>query len=153
MDKSRIYRAGLRSDVDIVVAAAESADVHEILDLWRRAEAEPSVTDDEDGLHALIAHDPQALLVARAGDEIVATVIAAWNGWRGSLYRLAVAPEHRRRGLGRAIVAEAEQRLRARGARRIDAVVVGSQADLMSFWTAVGYEAQDERVRFVKNLS
>jgi len=139
--------------VDIVVGAGEPTDVHEILELWRRAEAEPSVTDDEHGLRGLLAHDPQGLLVARAGDEIVATVIAAWNGWRGSLYRLAVAPEHRRRGVGRAMVREAEQRLRARGARRIDAVVVGSQADLMSFWTAMGYEAQDDRVRFVKNLS
>jgi len=139
--------------VDIVVTAAEPADVREILELWRRAEAEPAVTDDEDGLRVLLAHGPRGLLVARAGDEIVANVIAAWKGWRGSLYRLAVAPEHRRRGVGRAMVTEAEQRLRARGARRIDAVVVGSQADLMSFWTAVGYEAQHDRVRFVKNLS
>jgi hypothetical protein len=41
------------------------------------------------------------------------------------------------------------------GARRgtIDAVVVASDDDAVAFWTAVGYEAQTDRIRFVKNVN
>lgn len=139
--------------MDIAITRAQPDDVAEILELWRRAETEPSVTDDEDGLRRLLAHDPDALLVARVDDEIVGTVIAAWNGWRGSLYRLAVVPERRRCGIGRTLAREAEQRLRSKGARRIDAIVVASETGATAFWAATGHERQENRARFVKNLS
>jgi ribosomal protein S18 acetylase RimI-like enzyme len=34
----------------------------------------------------------------------VGTLVAAWDGWRGNMYRLAVLPEHRRAGIGRELV-------------------------------------------------
>ena len=40
-------------------------------------------------------------MVAESDQQIVGTVIAGWDGWRGSIYRLVVAPSHRRAGLGR----------------------------------------------------
>jgi ribosomal protein S18 acetylase RimI-like enzyme len=139
--------------VDIAVETAGVEDVAQIIDLWRGAGAEPSVTDDEDGVQALLAHDPEALVVARSDGRVIGSVMAAWNGWRGSLYRLAVLPEHRRLGVGRRLVDEAERRLRSRGARRIDAVVTTEREDALRFWAAVGYDLQENRVRFVKNLS
>ena len=88
------------------------------------ADAVVSRTDDADALRALVQHDAAALVVAEDGDVVVGSVICAWDGWRGSIYRLAVAPTHRRRGLGQRLVAEAEARLAARGARRLAAIVV-----------------------------
>ena len=38
----------------------------------------------------LIADSPAALLVAERDGEIVGVLIAAWDGWRGNMYRLAV---------------------------------------------------------------
>lgn len=84
---------------------------------------------------------------------MVGTVIAAWDGWRGSIYRLAVAPDHRRRGLGRRLVFEAEERLAESGAIRLQAIVVESNAQASGFWRAVGWEPQVERLPFVKGQS
>jgi ribosomal protein S18 acetylase RimI-like enzyme len=61
------------------------------------------------------------LVVAEADGTLVATVIGAWDGWRGNIYRLAVLPAYRRRGIARAPVAEADRMLRQMGARRISA--------------------------------
>ncbi len=69
---------------------------------------------------------------------LVGTVIAAWNGWRGSIYRLAVLPGWRRRGLASALVADGVHRLLRRGARRIDAFVVAGDPLAMAFWTGMG---------------
>ena len=134
----------------ISIRSAELADVAGILHLWREADVIPGVTDDAAGLEQLIRHDAGATLVAESVDRIVGSVIAAWDGWRGSIYRLAVAPDNRRTGVGRRLVAEAEQRLKAAGARRLQAVVVKSDPAATGFWRAIGWDEQVERLRFVK---
>ena len=135
----------------VVVRVAASRDLEAVLAVWQAAEAEPSVTDDLEGLQALVAHDPDALLVAEVGGEVVGTLIVGWDGWRASLYRLAVVPTHRRQTIAARLVHEAEQRLRGRGARRITAIVVETHEPAVAFWMAAGYEQQSERLRFVKN--
>jgi ribosomal protein S18 acetylase RimI-like enzyme len=70
-----------------------------VLDLWAAAGSLPTITDSRDGLARLLATDSQALLVAEIEGVLAGSLIAAWDGWRGSFYRLAVSPEHRRKGL------------------------------------------------------
>jgi ribosomal protein S18 acetylase RimI-like enzyme len=129
--------------------AAES-DLAAVLQLWRDAEAPPSPTDDTEALQQLLVADPGALLVAAEGEALIGSVIAGWDGWRGGIYRLAVHPAHRRRGLGRALVAEATARIAARGARRITALVMRDDPQAVSFWDASDAYAPDPlHVRYV----
>jgi ribosomal protein S18 acetylase RimI-like enzyme len=132
------------------IRLAEVDDARSVLALWHDAEIEPSHTDDVKSLVQLIEHDPKALIVAEADGRIVGSVVAAWDGWRGSIYRLAIAPRDRRRGLGRRLVREAEERLAEAGATRLQAVVVESDLQATGFWRASGWEQQIERLRFVK---
>jgi ribosomal protein S18 acetylase RimI-like enzyme len=134
------------------IRAARRDEVDAVLSLWRRADAEPSATDDPEGVRHLLAHDAHALLVAELDGDIVGTVIAAWDGWRANFYRLAVLPEHRRHGIARALVRHAERELRRRGAIRLSAIVVEGHHDAAGFWNAAGYERQSRRLRFVRNL-
>lgn len=123
-----------------------------MLALWALSGSVPSVTDNAESLRRLLAVDASAVLVARVGEDVVGSLIVGWNGWRGSFYRLAVAPEHRRLGLATALVREGEHRLRERGAVRLDAIVATDDVAAMGFWTAAGYQRQNERSRFVLNL-
>ena len=132
------------------IRSARVVDALPVLALWREADAEPSRTDDRESIANLIGHNPEALVVAESDGRIVGSVVAAWDGWRGSIYRLAVAPGHRRMGLGRRLVSEAEQRLARAGAARCQAIVVESDAQATAFWRASGWEQQAERLRFVK---
>jgi len=127
-------------------------DIDGVLDLWALSNTQPSVTDSIESLRRLLATDPGALLVADAHGEAVGSMIAAWNGWRGSFYRLAVHPDHRRRGLATRLVREGEKRLHDRGAVRLDAIVTTDELTAISFWSTVGYERQRDRSRFVRNL-
>ena len=112
----------------IALRPATRDDIAEVLALWEDAAAEPSSTEDSAGIEALLARSPGAMIVAVDGNAsngrpIVGTVIAGWDGWRGALYRLAVEPSFRRRGIATALVAEAERHLHAHGARRMHLIV------------------------------
>jgi ribosomal protein S18 acetylase RimI-like enzyme len=130
------------------IRPATATDVAGLLGLWARADAIPSVTDDVDGLQGAVGRG--TVLVAVDGDDVVGSVIAAFDGWRGNMYRLAVDPAHRRRGLGRALVAEGERHLVTQGCRRITALVVGAEDHATAFWAAAGYDHDTRIDRYVK---
>ena len=88
--------------------------------------------------------------MAQDRGELVGSVIAAWDGWRGSVYRLAVDPAHRRVGLARRLLAEAEAHLRSVGGVRLCAIVVETEPEATGFWRTAGWEEQQHRLRFVK---
>jgi ribosomal protein S18 acetylase RimI-like enzyme len=130
---------------------ATQEDITAVLDLWVTAGSLPSVSDSREGIARLLATDPQALMIAELGDVLVGSLIAAWDGWRGSFYRLAVSPEHQRKGLATMLLREGERRLRERGAVRLTAIVAEDEAKAMAFWRAAGYERQQHQTRFVRS--
>src|SRR5205823_3649525 len=120
-------------------------EIESVLDLWRRADAAPGVSDDATGVGGLLERDPDALLLAVEDDALLGTLIAGFDGWRGTLARLAVDPDHRRRGIATALLAAGEDRLRRLGARRLSAIVLESHDHAVGFCSAVGY-GRDARV-------
>src|SRR5450631_438283 len=123
-----------------VLRTGQFSDLEAVLQLWARAKAEPSRTDDVENLSRLIEHDPSALIVAEDGRSIVGSVIAGWDGWRGSISRLVVAPSHRRLGLGRRLLPEAEARHEAQRCAPLQAIVVDTESEAMGSWHASWWE-------------
>jgi ribosomal protein S18 acetylase RimI-like enzyme len=100
----------------------------------------------------LLARDREALLVAEIDGEIIGSLIAAWDGWRGNMYRLAVREGHRRQGIAIALTRAGEDCLRERGARRITALVAVDDEVAGGFWQAAGYRSDHGMGRRVRNL-
>jgi ribosomal protein S18 acetylase RimI-like enzyme len=145
-----VRRPALGAGVGLRVAGAHDAGA--VVRLWQAAGARPGSTDNAAAVRALMAHDPEALLVAVAGAHLIGSLIAGFDGWRANLYRLAVHPDWRRRGVALALVTEAERRLRARGAQRTGAMVVKEDAPAVAFWAGAGYLPQPQNERYVKDL-
>ena len=121
-----------------------------VLDVWHTSELETSVVDTVEQIERVI--ETGGLLVAVDDGEIVGTLIAAFDGWRGTYYRLRVLESHRRRGIARALLDEGERRLRALGCVRADAIVLQDNDAAVSFWTNAGYPLDTEGGRHVKSL-
>lgn len=83
---------------------------------------------------------------------MVGTLIAAWDGWRGNMYRLAVRDDHRRQGVGTALVRAGEDYLRGRGAHRVTALVAFEDEPAAGFWDSAGYPRDNQIGRRVSNL-
>jgi ribosomal protein S18 acetylase RimI-like enzyme len=121
-----------------------------VLALWDGARSGHAETADT--LEALERLDDGALLVHEEDGEIVGALIAAFDGWRGNLYRLAVATTHRRSGIARALVAAGEERLHALGAPKVTALVGRGDTRAEGLWRAAGYKDDVEIGRWVRSL-
>ena len=138
------------------IRPARPDEAQQVLALWREADATPSPTDTRGEVMKLLGQTSAVLLVAETDGRLVGTVIGGWDGWRGNIYRLAMHPAYRRRGIARALVGEAERRLTAMGARRISALVEGDHPWATDFWDSLGasgYRHEERIRRYVKTIS
>ncbi|MFB7558893.1 GNAT family N-acetyltransferase [Streptomyces brevispora] len=137
---------------DLHIRCAAPTDIDAVLRFWRTAAEGTSISDDRDGVGRLVARDPEALLLAERDGVLVGTVIAGFDGWRCSAYRLAVAPGCRWQGIATALMEAAEQRFTALGGRRADAMVLEANERAHHTWAASGYHREDHWRRWVKPL-
>ncbi|MEU3483199.1 GNAT family N-acetyltransferase [Streptomyces sp. NPDC033754] len=138
--------------IDLQIRAALPDEAEAVLAFWKESAEGTSISDDVHGVTRLVERDPEALILALADGLIVGSVIAGWDGWRASLYRLAVLPSHRRRGISTALLRAAEERFAALGGRRADAMVLEANETGRRLWAAAGYEREERWRRWVKPL-
>ncbi len=86
---------------------------------------------------------PELLLVAAEWNEVVGSVMVGWEGHRGWINYLAVAPGHQRRGLGRQLMAEAELRLLREGCPKVNLQVRAGNEAVVAFYRRLGYEVEE----------
>lgn len=138
---------------EIFVRRCRQSDVLAVSELWRKARSEHASTPDRvEDIETLVADSTAALLVAERDAEIVGALIAAWDGWRGNMYRLAVRDGYRREGIGLALTRAGEDYLRRCGARRVTALVAYDDEVAGAFWESAGYPFDREIGRRVGNL-
>ena len=136
-----------------VIRPVPTEELQAVLSFWKEAEiTPPSVTDSIEGLTNLMRQPAALLLVATIDGKIVGSVIGGWDGWRGNIYRLAVAPALRRKGIARRLVTEITAALFERGAQRLSALVEHEHPWAMDFWRSVhdlGYVPDPKFTRFI----
>jgi ribosomal protein S18 acetylase RimI-like enzyme len=138
---------------DLHIRAAAPEDLDTVLAFWKAAAEGTSISDDRGGVERLVERDPEALILAELDGGLVGTVIAGFDGWRCHLYRLAVHPDHRRRGIGGALLTAAEERFVRLGGRRGDAMVLTRNETAHHAWRAAGYTPEEHWRRWVKPLT
>lgn len=137
------------------IRTASPDDLPAVLTFWQTsAENSNRPQDSEAALKVLLARDPDALILAvdDTTQQIIGSVIAGFDGWRYHLYRLAVEPAHRRQGIATTLIQHAENRFRALGATRSDAMILDQNTSAQSAWWARGYRVQEDWSRWVKPL-
>lgn len=90
-----------------------------------------------------LQRDPDLFLVAELDGRIVGAVLGGFDGRRGLVYHLAVAAGYRRHGLGRRLMDELEERLRARGCIRMYLLVTSDNRSAMEFYEEAGWERME----------
>jgi ribosomal protein S18 acetylase RimI-like enzyme len=133
----------VRGPEAIIVSEVGDGEADAVVALWRRCRLTRPWNDPLADLAQARATPTSTVLAGHVGGVLVATVMAGYDGHRGWIYYLAVAPEARRTGLGRRMMQAAEAWLRARGAPKIQLMVRNDNAGAVGFYERLGFERQD----------
>ncbi len=126
-------------------------DLHRARPLWEQAEGMSPPSRDE--VVRKLERDAQLFLVAEDNDgDLVGVVMGTFDGRRGWIFRLAVDPRLRRRGIARQLIGELERRFLAMGVRHLRLLTLEGNDDGRAFWRAAGYEEFPGVVMFSKDV-
>ncbi|QDV15907.1 Acetyltransferase YpeA [Gimesia panareensis] len=117
----------------------EIRDQPAVIELWNECQLVVPWNDPAKDIERKIKVDPDLFLVGELSGLIVATVMGGYEGHRGWINYLAVSPAHQRKGLGRAIMEQVEQRIRARGCPKINLQVRETNQAVIAFYESLGY--------------
>lgn len=115
----------------------------EAVELWHAAGLTRPWNDPLEDLQRAVRGDSSTVLALVDEGRLVGTVMVGDDGHRGWLYYLAVAPDHRGEGLGRALVEAAERWLAARGVPKVQLMVRAGNEAALGFYDRLGYESSD----------
>lgn len=125
-----------------MIAPLGLADLPELAALWETCGLTRPWNDPMADARLAIEGATSTILGLRDGEALIASVMVGFDGHRGWIYYLAVAPDHRRAGLGRQLMDAAEAWLRERGAPKVQLMVRTSNEEALGFYEALGLERQ-----------
>lgn len=88
-------------------------------------------------------YEQDLFFVAEVNGEVVGAVMGGYDGHRGWIYSVAVRPEFRRQGIGRALLTEMERALVRRGCLKINLQVRTSNRDVIAFYEKLGFVVEE----------
>jgi len=134
-----------------VIRPFREADQEAVVDLWSRCGLVRPWNDPRKDIARKSCVQPELFLVAERREALIGTVMAGYEGHRGWINYLAVDPAVRRRGIGRALLAEAERLLRDLGCPKINLQIRRDNLEAIAFYERIGF-TEDQSISLGKRL-
>jgi len=130
------------------------SDYEQVFDLWRGIEKGVHVgrSDTLDEIGKKINRDPDLFLVAESNGNIIGAVMGGYDGRRGLIYHLAVAPSFRGQGIGSGLMDEVESRLRAKGCLKSYLLITIDNLEVADYYQKRGWQPMDQVQLYGKEL-
>ncbi|MXO59643.1 GNAT family acetyltransferase [Altererythrobacter salegens] len=128
-----------------MIREATAADQSAVTALWEVCGLTRPWNDPVADFTRALGFDGSTVFVVEVDGLIVASAMTGYDGHRGWVYYLAVAPEHRQQGLARQLLTACEVWLAALGCPKVELMVRDGNPDA-AVYEKLGWEAQPVRV-------
>jgi ribosomal protein S18 acetylase RimI-like enzyme len=128
---------------ELVIRKFVHGDEDAVVALWEAAGLTRPWNDPRKDIARKLMVQGEWFLVAASRGEVIGSVMAGYDGHRGWVNYLAVSPNARRAGIGRALMNEVELRLRDAGCPKINLQVRETNQEALGFYQALGYSTDD----------
>ena len=137
---------------DFTIRIFEPRDEALVVRLWQDCNLTIPANDPHRDIALKLARQPELFFVATIQDRVVGTVMVGYDGHRGWINYLAVAPNERRKGIGRELMGHAEASLRKLHCPKMNLQVRAGNQAVVAFYKAIGFDVE-ERVSMGKRLT
>ena len=121
----------------------QSDDEEQVVALWYCCNLVRHGINPQEEIRRKVTFQPELFLVGLLECQVVATVMAGYEGRRGWLNYVAVSPEYQRQGLGRRIVESAIAQLKEKGCPKVNLQIVVSNQSVVSFYEGLGFAVEE----------
>ena len=128
---------------ELEIRAYQESDQDAVVKLWQECGLTVPWNDPNEDIRRKLSVQREMFLVGLVGSELVATVMAGYEGHRGWINYLAVSVSSQGRGFGSRMMDEAEVRLRKLGCPKVNLQVRSSNTDVIEFYRALGYSVDN----------
>jgi ribosomal protein S18 acetylase RimI-like enzyme len=135
--------AGKNDGLNLVIRPFDPSDEKSVINLWIDCGLVVPWNNPQRDIQRKLKVQAEGFLVALADGQIIATVMAGYDGHRGWINYLAVNPRYRYNGIGRRMMEAAEIYLRAAGCPKINLQVRSSNAGVIEFYNRIGFKTDD----------
>jgi ribosomal protein S18 acetylase RimI-like enzyme len=121
--------------------------------LWKQCEGvHLGKADEREAIARYLRRNAGMSLVAMDNVRLVGTVLCGHDGRRGILHHLAVAKDCRGTGVGKTLVTQAQEKLKAAGLDRCWILILADNGAARQFWKALGWQESLQVVYAGKDL-
>jgi ribosomal protein S18 acetylase RimI-like enzyme len=125
-----------------MIAEAGIGDEADVVALWHACELTRPWNNPEADFRRALATSTATVLVFWIGGAIEGSVMAGFDGHRGWIYYLAIAPVHRRSGHATALLEAATDWLRSQGCPKVELMVRAGNEQAAALYRKLGWEKQ-----------
>lgn len=126
-------------------------DMDTVVSLWIQCHLAVPWNNPWQDIERKLKVNPELFLVGEVDGRIVATAMGGYEGHRGWVNYLAVHPDYRLKGYGKAMMKHLEQNLTALGCPKLNLQVRETNREVISFYEKIGY-VNDNVVSLGKRL-
>jgi ribosomal protein S18 acetylase RimI-like enzyme len=127
----------------LFIRAYRREDEGDVVDLWFKCNLVVSSNNPEKDIERKLGVNPELFLVGFFNEALVATCMAGYEGHRGWINYLAVAPQYRRQGVATRMMEAAEKSLKSAGCPKINLQVRTSNKAVIQFYESIGFSTDD----------
>ena len=113
-----------------------------VIELWQTC-GMANWEDPRKAIARKLRVNPEWFLVGELAGKVIATCMIGYEGHRGWINLLAVAPQHQRAGHGRALMNEAQTILRGVGCAKINLQVRATNRPVIAFYKKLGFDVEN----------
>lgn len=133
----------IKNIVNLNIRPYQSEDEEQVVELWQDCCLVVPHNNPQRDIWLKMQVQPELFLVGLFGSQVVASIMAGYEGHRGWLNYLAVLPAHQRQGIGRRMVEAATAKLEVMGCPKINVQIRTSNTEVIEFYKRLGFTMDD----------
>ncbi|BAY60130.1 GCN5-related N-acetyltransferase [Calothrix brevissima NIES-22] len=130
-------------NINLEIRPYQTTDEAQVINLWYRCNLVVPWNDPKQDIELKLQVQPELFLVGLMETQVVATIMAGYEGHRGWLNYLAVAPEYQRQGIGKYLVEQATIKLKSINCPKINIQIRNTNTDVIQFYEHLGFKIDD----------